>query len=121
MFIIVNHGDRHSFCPKLLCTALPHKLPRFFVVSDFALFLLFVMCKHFFLSFKDGADLRIESFSCMQSLHTLSPDVNGFTFCFVFNFHTRSLTVVEVLLCSNLKDDLCKLNLVLNLFSHSPI
>ena len=27
----------------------------------------------------------------------------------------------EVLLCSNLKDDLCKLNLVLNSFSVSPI
>ena len=31
------------------------------------------------------------------------------------------LSVVEVLLCSNLKDDLCKLNLVLNLFSVSPM
>ena len=31
------------------------------------------------------------------------------------------LSVIEVLLCSNLKDDLCKLNLVLNSFSVSPI
>ena len=38
-----------------------------------------------------------------------------------FNFHTCSLSVVEVFLCSNLKDDLCKLNLVLNSFSVSPI
>ena len=37
------------------------------------------------------------------------------------NFQTCSLSVVEVLLCSNLKDDLCKLNLVLNSFSVSPI
>ena len=38
-----------------------------------------------------------------------------------FNFQTLSLSVVEVLLCSNLKDDLCKLNLVLKLFSVSSI
>ena len=38
-----------------------------------------------------------------------------------FNFQTRSLSVVEVLLCSNLKDDLCKLNLVLNSFCVSSI
>ena len=41
---------------------------------------------------------------------------------FYFNFQTGSLSVVEVLLCFNLKDDLCKLNLVLNnSFSGSPI
>ena len=34
---------------------------------------------------------------------------------------TKSVSVVEVLLCSNLKDDLCKLNLVLNSFSVCPI
>ena len=34
----------------------------------------------FFLKFKDGADLRIESFSSKQSLHTFSPISNGFTF-----------------------------------------
>ena len=39
----------------------------------------------------------------------------------LFNFQTCSLSVVKVLLCSNLKDDLCKLNLVLNSFSVSPI
>ena len=40
---------------------------------------------------------------------------------FIFNFLTCSLCVVEVLLCSNLKDDLWKLNLLLNSFSVSPI
>ena len=30
--------------------------------------------------FKDGAGLRMKSFSCKQSLHTLSPGANGFTF-----------------------------------------
>ena len=40
---------------------------------------------------------------------------------FFFNFQTCKLSVVEVLLCSNLKDDLCKLNLVLNSSSFSPI
>ena len=30
--------------------------------------------------FKDRADLRMDSFSCKQSLHTLSPGANGFTF-----------------------------------------
>ena len=39
----------------------------------------------------------------------------------VFNFQTRSLSVVDVFLCSSLKDDLCKLNLVLNSFSAGPI
>ena len=84
--------------------------------------------------FKDGADLRMDSFSCKQSLHTFSLGANGFTFltishlmlklmflvCF-FYFETCSLSVVEVLLCSNLKGDLCKLNLVLNSFSVSLI
>ena len=40
---------------------------------------------------------------------------------FKFNFQTLSLSVVEVRLCCNLKDDLCKMNLVLNSFSFSPI
>ena len=84
------------------------------------------------LLFKYGADLRMDSFSCKQSLHTLSLSANGFTFLttshlllklvfLFFNFQTCLLSVVEVLLCSNLKDDLCKLNLVLNSFSVSPI
>ena len=34
----------------------------------------------FLFKFKDGADLRMESFSSKQSLHTLSPGANGFTF-----------------------------------------
>ena len=38
-------------------------------------------------------------------------DVEVDVFVF-FNFQTCSLSVVEVLLGSNLKDDLCKLNLV---------
>ena len=74
----------------------------------------------------------MDSFSFKQSLHTLSFGANGFTFLtishvilklmsFFLNFQTCSLSVVEVLLCSNLKDDLCKLNLVLNSFSVSPI
>ena len=74
----------------------------------------------------------MDSFYCKQSLHTLSLGANGFTFLttshlmlklmfFFFNFQTCSLSVVEVLLCSNLKDDLCKLNIVLNSFSVSPI
>ena len=74
----------------------------------------------------------MDSFSCEQSLHTLSFGANGFTFLTIshlilklmflfYNFQTCSLSVVELLLCSNLKDDLCKLNLVLNSFSVSPI
>ena len=84
------------------------------------------------LLFKDGADLRMDSFSCKQSLHTLSFGANGCTFLIIshlilkltflfFNFQTYLLSVVEVLLYSILKDDICKLNLVLNLFSLSPI
>ena len=34
----------------------------------------------FFLKLKDGRDLRMESFPCKQSFHTLSPGVNGFIF-----------------------------------------
>ena len=67
-----------------------------------------------------------------KSLHTLQPGANVCTFLttsylilklivLFFNFQTLSLSVVEVILCSNLKDDLCKLNLVLNSFSVSPI
>ena len=78
---------------------------------------------HFF-KFKDGAHLRMESFSCKESLHTLSPGANGFPFLttshlmlklifLFFNFQKWSQSVVEVLLCSNLKDDLCKLKIVL--------
>ena len=74
----------------------------------------------------------MESFSCKQGVHTLSPGANSFTFFTIshlmlklmflaFNFQTLSLSVVEVLLCSNLKDDLCKLNLVLKSFSVSSI
>ena len=36
-----------------------------------------------FILFKDGADLRMESFSCKQSLHTFSPGANGFTLFYV--------------------------------------
>ena len=85
---------------------------------------------------QDGADQRMESSSCKQSLHTFSPSANDFTFltishlmlklmlmfsCLFFIFQTLLLSVVEVLFCSNLKDDLCKLNLVLNSFSVRPI
>ena len=74
----------------------------------------------------------MDSFSCKQSLHTLSFGANGFTFLtishsilklmfFYFNFQTCSLSVVEVLLWSNLKDDFFKLNVLLNSFSVSPI
>ena len=94
-------------------------------------FFLWIQCpKVSLLLFKDSADLRLDKFSCKHSLHTLSVDANGFTFLttshlmlklmFLY-FKTCSLSVVEVLLCSNLKDDLCKLNLVLNSFSVSSI
>ena len=96
-------------------------------------FLLWIPCpKISLLLFKDGADLRMDSLSCKQSLHTLSLGANGFTFLttshlilklmfLFFKFQTCSLSVVGVLLYSYLKDDLCKLNLVLNSFSISPI
>ena len=69
-----------------------------------------------FFLFKYGADLRMDSFSCNQSLHTFSLGANGFPFLttshlmlklmfLFFNVHTCSVSVVEVLLCSNLKDD----------------
>ena len=77
---------------------------------------------------------RMNSFSCKQILHTSSLGAKGFTFlttshlmleltflCFFLNFQRSSLSVVKVLLCSNLKDDLCKLILLLNSFSVSPI
>ena len=96
-------------------------------------FSLWIQCpKISLLLFKDGADLRMESFSCKHSPHTLLLGANGFTLLttcrlilklmfFFFNFQTWSLSFVDVGLCSNLKDDLCKLNLVLNSFSVSPI
>ena len=96
-------------------------------------YFLWIKCpKISLLLFKDGADLRMDSFSCKQCLHTLSHGANGFTFLttihvilklmfLFFNFQKCSLSVVKVLLCSNLKDDLYKLNLVLNSFSVSPI
>ena len=48
---------------------------------------------------------------------TISHLILKLMFLFFFNFQTCSLSVVEVLLCSNLKDDLCQLNLVLKSFS----
>ena len=41
---------------------------------------LCTQCLKIMVFLKDGADLRMESFSCKQSLHTLSPGANGFTF-----------------------------------------
>ena len=86
------------------------------------------MSKISLLLFKDGADLRMDSFSCKLGLHTLSFGADGFTSHWIlklmflfFNFQTCSLSVVEVLLCFDLKDDLCKLIFVLNSFSVSPI
>ena len=87
-----------------------------------------LLSKNFFL----WIQCPMESFSCKQSPHTLLIGANGFTLLttchlilklmfFFFNFQTWSLSVVEVLSSSNLKDDLCKLNLVLNSFSVSPI
>ena len=84
------------------------------------------------LLFNDGLDMRMESFSCRHSLHIFSPGAYGFTFFiishlmlksvfFFFNFQMWSLRVEVVLLCSSLNDDLCRLNLVLNSFSVSPI
>ena len=44
-------------------------------------FFLWIQCpKISLLLFKDGADLRMESFSCKQSPHTLLLGANGFTF-----------------------------------------
>ena len=40
---------------------------------------------------------------------------------FFFNFQMWSLRIVVVLLCSSLNDDLCRLILVLNSFSVSPM
>ena len=97
------------------------------------IFFLWIQCPNIsLLLFKDSANLRMDSFPCKHNLHTLSFGANCFTFLTIchlilklmflfFNFQTCSLSVVEVFLCSNLKDDLCKLNLVLNSFSVSPI
>ena len=84
------------------------------------------------LLFNDGLDMRMDNFSCRHSLHIFSPGAYGFTFFiishlmlssvfFFFNFQMWSLRVVVVLLCSSLNDDLCRLNLVLNSFSVSPM
>ena len=44
-------------------------------------FFLWIQCpKISLLLFKDGADLRMDRFSCKESLHTLSFGANGFTF-----------------------------------------
>ena len=44
-------------------------------------FFLWMQCpKISLLLFKDGTDLKMDSFSCKQTLHTLSLGVNGFTF-----------------------------------------
>ena len=63
-------------------------------------FFLWIQCpKISLLLFKDGADLRMESFSCKQSPHTLLLGANGFTLLttcheilklmfFFFNFQT---------------------------------
>ena len=100
-----------------------------FVLLGNNFFFLWIQCpKNLAFFFKDGADLRMDNFSCKQSLHTLSLGANGFTFLttshlmlklmfFFLKFKTCSLSFVEVLLCSYLKDDLYKLNLVLNSFS----
>ena len=84
------------------------------------------------LLFNDGLDMRMENFSCRHSLHIFSTGAFGFTFYiishlmlesvfFFFNFQMWSLRVVVVLLCSSLNDDLCRLSLVLNSFSVSPM
>ena len=72
------------------------------------------------------------NFYCKKNLHLFSLGANGITSLetshlilklklLLINFQTWPLRVFEVLLCSNLKDVLCKLNLVLNSFSVSPI
>ena len=84
------------------------------------------------LLFNDGLNMRMENFSCRHSLHIFSPGAYGFTFFvishlmlkpvfFFFNFPNNGLRVVVVLLYSSLNDDLCRLNLVLNSFSVSPM
>ena len=55
-------------------------------------FFLWIQCpKISLLLFKDGADLRMESFSCKQSPHTLLLGANGFTF-----LTTSHLIYIEV-------------------------
>ena len=43
--------------------------------------------------FKDGADLRMESFSCEQSLHTLSHAANGFTILTISHLILKSMSL----------------------------
>ena len=83
-------------------------------------FFLWIQCpKISLLLCKYGADLSMVSFSCRQSLHTLLFAANDLIFLTIsllllklifllFNFQIYSLSVVEVLLCSNLKDNLFK-------------
>ena len=58
---------------------------------------------------------------CLHFFDDLPCDIEVDVFVVFLNFHICSPSVVEVLLCSNLKYDLCKFNLVLNSFSVSPI
>ena len=48
----------------------------------------------FFFFFKDGAHLRMDSFSCKKSLHTLSLGANGFTFLTTSHLMLKSLFLV---------------------------
>ena len=41
--------------------------------------------------FKEDADLRMESFSCKQNLHTLSPGANAFTFLAISHLMLKSM------------------------------
>ena len=50
------------------------------VLPSKTLFLCIQCPKISLLLFKDGANLRMDSFSCKQSVHTLSLGANGFTF-----------------------------------------
>ena len=59
----------------------------------------------FFFKFKDGVDLKMESFSCKQSLHTFSPGANGFTLLTISHF------ILYIPLCHSLSANLHSLML----------
>ena len=49
-------------------------------IVDLASLLVYAISKIYFFLFKDGADLRMESFSCKQSSYPFSPGENGYAF-----------------------------------------
>ena len=64
-------------------------------------FFLWIQCPKISLRlFKDGADLRMESFSCKQSPHTLLLGANGFTLftTFLYIFYSKVIMFYQLLL-----------------------